>query len=103
MLITGHATDAAVEGHLDSSTSRELEDLLCARMQAQPAAIIDMKRVQYVTSAGLRVLLKPTRIARGTAHRPALTGWRRRHGKCSISVASPAFSGSSPTCGPSHA
>lgn len=78
MHISEQAIDAAllltVEGQLDSTTSRELEDTLCARMQVHSAVIIDMRAVQYVSSAGLRVLLKAAKIARGASHRLVLFG-----------------------------
>ncbi|CCB66693.1 STAS domain-containing protein [Hyphomicrobium sp. MC1] len=78
MQITEHVTAAAhvvaVEGQLDSNTSSQLEDVLCARMQAQAAVIVDLNRVPYVSSAGLRVLLKAAKIGRGAAHSLVLAG-----------------------------
>jgi anti-sigma B factor antagonist len=62
----------AVAGRLDSTSSPALEEVLCARVLAQPAVIVDLQQLQYVSSAGLRVLLKSAKAARGAQHRLAL-------------------------------
>lgn len=62
----------AVRGRLDSNSAGSLEDTLCERMQASPALIVDFGEVQYVSSAGLRVLLKAAKIARSCSHTLAL-------------------------------
>ena len=64
----------ALGGRLDSNTSPELEALICPRMEATSAVIVDMSRLEYVSSAGLRVLLKAAKIARSSQHRLALAG-----------------------------
>ena len=71
---TAGAYVVAVEGELDSNTSRELEDMLCALMQVQAAVVVDLNKVPYVSSAGLRVLLKAAKIGRSAAHRLVLAG-----------------------------
>ena len=43
-------------------------------MQDRPGVVLDMQRVDYVSSAGLRVLLKAAKIARQEGHRLALAG-----------------------------
>jgi anti-sigma B factor antagonist len=62
----------AVTGRLDSNSSPALEDVLYARVQEQPAVVVDLQQLQYVSSAGLRVLLKSAKEARGAGHRLAL-------------------------------
>lgn len=61
-------------GRLDSNTSPDLEKLICPRMEVADALIVDMSRLDYVSSAGLRVLLKAAKIARAAKHRLALAG-----------------------------
>ena len=59
----------ALGGRLDSNTSPEFEELICPRMDTTGAVIVDMSRLDYVSSAGLRVLLKAAKIARSSQHR----------------------------------
>jgi anti-sigma B factor antagonist len=70
----GEVLVIAVDGRIDSTTSRQLEDLLPERVQATPRVLLDMSDVQYVSSAGLRVLLKAAKSARSTGHDLVLTG-----------------------------
>jgi anti-sigma B factor antagonist len=64
----------ALGGRLDSNTSPELEQLICPRLESTASVIVDMSRLDYVSSAGLRVLLKAAKIARSTDHKLALAG-----------------------------
>jgi anti-sigma B factor antagonist len=64
----------ALSGRLDSNTAPELEKSLSPRMQDRQTVIVDMSRLDYVSSAGLRVLLKAAKIARTEKHRLALAG-----------------------------
>lgn len=64
----------ALGGRLDSNTSPDLEKLICPRMEDAVVVIVDMSRLDYVSSAGLRVLLKAAKIARSSQHRLALAG-----------------------------
>lgn len=64
----------AVSGRLDSNTSKQFEDVICERMQAQPALVVDLEHVDYISSAGLRVLLKAAKIAKSNSHNLALGG-----------------------------
>ncbi|MDR5745966.1 STAS domain-containing protein [Caballeronia sp. LZ029] len=70
----GEVLIIAVDGRIDSTTSRQLEDVLPERVQATPRVLLDMSDVQYVSSAGLRVLLKAAKSARSTGHELVLTG-----------------------------
>src|SRR4029078_3203198 len=64
----------ALGGRLDSNTSPDFEELICPRMDTTGAVMFDMSRLDYVSSAGLRVLLKAAKIARSSQHRLALAG-----------------------------
>ncbi len=46
-----------VKGRLDTVTSRELEPVVLGQTIAEPTVIIDFAEVEYISSAGLRVLL----------------------------------------------
>ena len=70
----GEVLVIAVDGRIDSTTSKQLEDMLPERVQATPRVLLDMGAVQYVSSAGLRVLLKGAKSARSTGHDLVLTG-----------------------------
>jgi len=59
----GATTIAALEGRLDTATAPETEERLLALMEGG-ALIADMAGVRYVSSAGLRVLLKAAKQAR---------------------------------------
>lgn len=45
------------EGRLDTATSPELEKRMAPKMEGMTEIIIDMERVEYISSGGLRVLL----------------------------------------------
>ena len=64
----------AVSGRIDSTTAGELEAVLPARVQAEDAIVLDLGAVSYVSSAGLRVLLKGAKTAKATGHRLTLAG-----------------------------
>jgi anti-anti-sigma factor len=51
------ATIFALEGRLDTATAPELTAVLIPEFGNVPAVIIDLKGVNYVSSAGLRTLL----------------------------------------------
>lgn len=52
----------SVTGRLDSSTSQDFEDKLIGQIKGgQGRIILDFDRLEYISSAGLRVLLKATR------------------------------------------
>lgn len=46
-----------VEGRLDTTTSPEFEGLLKSKMDDISSLVIDCSKLEYVSSAGLRVLL----------------------------------------------
>lgn len=45
------------EGRLDSATSPEMESRLKPEMEGMAEVIIDLEKVEYVSSGGLRLLL----------------------------------------------
>jgi anti-anti-sigma factor len=61
MKIVEEATDQALifalQGRLDSNTAPELQERLLSQLEAAPAVIIDSAGLDYISSAGLRVLL----------------------------------------------
>jgi anti-anti-sigma factor len=66
-------TIAALQGRLDTMTAIEAEKTLLPLVQGG-AVIADLSEVGYVSSAGLRVLLKAAKLARSTGARVALCG-----------------------------
>lgn len=64
----------SASGRIDSNTAGELEAVLPARVEAHDATVMDLTEVAYVSSAGLRVLLKGAKTAKATGHRLALAG-----------------------------
>ncbi|MBQ2223847.1 MAG: STAS domain-containing protein [Oscillospiraceae bacterium] len=47
----------ALEGRLDTITSPELEEELKASLENAQALVLDFEKLEYISSAGLRVLL----------------------------------------------
>ena len=52
----------APEGRLDTTTALEFEKALSELLNGVSDLVLDMKKVTYVSSAGLRVLLKLQKI-----------------------------------------
>ncbi len=59
----------AIAGRLDSTTSSILDVALLRGLESSAAVLLDFSAVPYVSSAGLRVLLKGAKIAQGTGRR----------------------------------
>ena len=59
MEIKKHAETAVIEinGRLDTTTAPALEKAICEDIGDAKNLVLDMKAVQYISSAGLRVLL----------------------------------------------
>ena len=64
----------AASGRIDSNSAPELEAVLPDRVQRHVATVLDLAGVAYVSSAGLRVLLKGAKTAKATGHRLTLAG-----------------------------
>ena len=53
----GNTMNLALEGRLDTTTAPQLEEALKENMEGVTALALDMEKLEYVSSAGLRVLL----------------------------------------------
>ena len=58
----GTAMNVAVEGRLDTTTAPELETELKASLDDISELVLDMEKLDYVSSAGLRVLLSAQKV-----------------------------------------
>ena len=71
--INGEAVTLVVEGRLDTRTAPELETELDAVLPGIKELVFDMANLEYVSSAGLRVILKAQK-AMNTQGSMKLTG-----------------------------
>ncbi len=55
--LTGEKMNIALEGLLDSKTSPDLEAVLSEHLSSLTEICFDFEKLEYLTSAGLRVLL----------------------------------------------
>ena len=55
--LEGTALTIALEGRLDTTTSPDLEESLAASLDGVTALVFDFAKLDYLSSAGLRVLL----------------------------------------------
>ena len=55
----------AIGGRLDTNTAPELEDALKDELDGVTSLTIDMAELEYISSAGLRVLLSTQKIMNG--------------------------------------
>lgn len=67
-------TIVEVSGRLDSSSAPDIVERLQTIVSAQPAVIIDLASLDYISSAGLRVLLLAAKKAEATHHAFVLAG-----------------------------
>lgn len=68
----GEVVVLAVQGRLDSNTSKQLDEVLAAQVQSKPAVVLDFSGLEYISSAGLRVLLKAAKQGRAGGGKLAL-------------------------------
>ncbi len=65
MIITktqeGNSLTVALEGRMDSNSATQLEEALKEEMASITELVIDLKKLAYTSSAGLRVLLSAQR------------------------------------------
>lgn len=54
---TGSELLVELEGSIDSTTSNELNTVLSESLKGVKSLILDFKKIDYISSAGLRVLL----------------------------------------------
>ena len=60
--IDGICATLILEGRLDSVTSEELENELVETLDDMTELVLDLEKVEYISSAGLRVLLSAQKI-----------------------------------------
>ena len=60
--VDGAKTQLKISGRLDTSTAPELESTIDACLSGVEELIIDFEGLEYVSSAGLRVILKAQKL-----------------------------------------
>ena len=55
--LEGQTLAIALEGRLDTTTSPDLEEVLASSLDGVTALVFDFAKLDYLSSAGLRVLL----------------------------------------------
>ena len=62
--MNGNALTIALEGRLDTTTAPELEQALKESLDSAQELIMDFSKLDYISSAGLRVLLSAHKAMR---------------------------------------
>jgi anti-sigma B factor antagonist len=70
----GGALLVQLAGRLDSHAAASLEAMLPQRVRTHPVVVLNLAEVAYVSSAGLRVLLKGATLAKPRGGKLVLTG-----------------------------
>lgn len=70
----GGATVLQLSGRLDGTTSPEVDERLLAVSAKSEVLILDLAELSYISSAGLRVLLKAAKQAQTAKQRLLLSG-----------------------------
>ena len=60
--VSGEEISIALEGRLDTTTAPELESLLKESLEGITSLVFDLEKLEYISSAGLRVLLSAQKI-----------------------------------------
>lgn len=60
--VNGGALTVALEGRLDTTTSPKLEEDLRSSISGITSLTLDLEKLEYISSAGLRVLLAMQKI-----------------------------------------
>jgi anti-sigma B factor antagonist len=58
----GSSVNIALEGRLDTMTSPQLESTLKDSLDGVTSLVLDFEKLEYISSAGLRVLLSAQKI-----------------------------------------
>lgn len=58
----GNELTVALTGRLDTTTAPELEQVIKASIDGVGSLVVDMEALEYISSAGLRVLLSAQKI-----------------------------------------
>ena len=64
----GSSLNIALEGRLDTMTSPQLEETLKDSLDGVTSLIMDFEKLEYISSAGLRVLLSAQKIMNKQGH-----------------------------------
>ena len=62
---TGNALTIRLEGRLDTTTSPQLEEELKKSLPGAEELVFDFSKLDYISSAGLRVLLSAQKVMAG--------------------------------------
>ena len=60
--VTGNNLTVSLEGRLDTTTAPQLEGELKSALDGKTELVIDMAKLEYISSAGLRVLLSAQKV-----------------------------------------
>ena len=60
--VENNCLTVALEGRLDTATAPQLEQELKASLDGAQAVVLDLEKLEYISSAGLRVLLSAQKI-----------------------------------------
>lgn len=60
--LEGQKATVLIEGRIDSSTAPELEKKICKVIKKVNDMVLDFEKVEYITSAGLRVILGASKV-----------------------------------------
>jgi len=60
--LNGSTLDIALEGRLDTTTAPELEEVLKDSLEGVTELNLDFEKLEYISSAGLRVLLSAQKL-----------------------------------------
>ncbi|MCP4399541.1 MAG: anti-sigma factor antagonist [bacterium] len=69
-----HVPVVELAGDIDGKTAREIQEQIFPELEAASKILFDMRKVDYMSSAGLRMLLLIYRQARKNAGQIALVG-----------------------------
>ena len=60
--LEGNTLTLALEGRLDTTTAPDLEQAIKAELNRVDALVLDFSKLEYISSAGLRVLLSAHKV-----------------------------------------
>lgn len=64
--INGNEIEVAIEGRLDTVTAPDFDKFVLENVSSESTVIIDCQNLEYVSSAGLRVLLSAHKKTKGS-------------------------------------
>ena len=60
--VDGSTMEIALSGRLDTTTAPQLEEVVKAELAGKDSLVFDLAQLEYISSAGLRVLLSAQKI-----------------------------------------